>query len=89
MKQIYKYRLNLTPHQWITLPSEAIIRKIGVQERDICLWAEVDSKASPSKRCFEIFATGENIYEDMGVERVYIDTIFLGWAVWHIYERKN
>ena len=87
MKKIYKYELNLGSG-WIELPKGAITRKLGVQGNAIFLWAEVDPReAEKESKCFEVFGTGHEIYEDMGIDRVYVDTVFMGELVWHIYQR--
>jgi hypothetical protein len=85
MKKIYKYEI-LTDGK-LLLPNGAIVRKVAAQGDSIFLWAEVDPDRSRLERCFEVFATGQEITEGMGIDRVYLDTLFIGAYVCHVYER--
>ena len=87
MKTIYKYEI-LTGGK-LLLPNGAIVRKVGAQGESICLWAEVDPNRSQLERDFEVFGTGQEITEGMGIDRVYLDTVFMGAYVFHVYERIN
>lgn len=88
---IFKYALDMKALQAIALPNGAIIRKVGVQSGTIHIWAEVipNETLVDVRRTFEIFPTGGLIPVDMGVERKYLDTVFIGSYVWHVYERLN
>ena len=85
MKKIYKYEI-LTDGK-LMLPNGAIVRKVAAKGESICLWAEVDPDRSTLERFFEVFGTGHEMPEGMGIDRVYIDTVLMGPFVFHVYER--
>jgi len=88
MKVIYKYELKMKEFQSVYLPKGAILRKVGKQQGRVCLWIEHDPIESEKElRYFEIFGTGIGMEEHDGVERTYIDTVFIGLYVWHVFER--
>jgi hypothetical protein len=62
---------------------------VAQQDDNPTLWAEVDPTAPTEPRTFEIFGTGHPIHEDMGVERAYVGTCFIGSFVWHVYEYEG
>jgi hypothetical protein len=86
MKTVYKYVLN--PYNPETeLPIGAIIRKVHTQNGEICIWAEVDTEAITEFRNFHVFGTGHEIPYNMGINYHFLDTVFLGSLVFHVYER--
>lgn len=90
MRQIYKYELSPNSPQSIELPEGAeILTAQGQHGRSVCLWALVDTERPTEKRYLEVFATGEPVHVDMGVERRYIGTAQLegGSLIFHIFER--
>lgn len=92
MKRIYKYELSPNSPQSIDLPEGAqILTAQGQHGRNVCLWALVDPERPKEKRYFEVFATGESVHEDMGVERRYIGTAQLegGLLIFHVFERLS
>lgn len=92
MKRIYKYELTPVSPQTIWLPEGAeILTAQGQHGRNVCLWALVDPERPDEQRSFEVFATGEPVNVDMGVERRYLGTAQLesGRLVFHVFERIN
>lgn len=92
MKRIYKYELSANNRQSIELPEGAqILTAQGQNGCNVCLWALVDPEQPPEQRYFEIFATGEPVHVDMGVERRYVGTAQLegGRLIFHVFERIN
>jgi len=86
MKTIYKYEIPA----WggaVTLPSGAKILTVGTQLDGLYLWAEIHTDNPPCVRHFEVFGTCHTMREDMGVDRNYLGTAFMGDFVWHVYER--
>lgn len=77
MKTVYKYPMGIT-----LIPKGAIIRKAGIQNGEIFLWAEVDTDAPKVHRHIYAFGTGHLIPENA----CFIDTVFDGAFVWHVYE---
>lgn len=86
MKTIYKYILPLLggPQQ-IKLPQLHNILAIQVQNREICMWAEVDTDSPLGVWRYEIIGTGWEI-KYQGYDREYLETVQVGSFVWHIYQ---
>jgi len=83
-KRIHKYILETTDSQVLSLPKGAGILKAAEQRDGICIWVEVDLKAELEDVEFRIFGTGHEV--DIGAKYgQYIDTVFLGQYVWHVY----
>ena len=91
MKSVWKFEVENNLRQEIQMPKGAKILHLGVKNDAPYLWAEVDMDAPSEFRTFEVFATGGNITQDMGIEREYIGTymIFRETLVFHVYERIN
>lgn len=89
MKTIYKYQLEVIEKQIVELPLGAQILTVQVQNGEPCIWAEVYNENKLVKRVFEIFGTGHELREGMGVDRKYIGTFQIhdGALVFHLYER--
>ena len=90
MKKIWKYTI-LPGTDSILMPKGATILHVDEQFNKVCLWVEIDPTPALPKieRFFEVFGTGQRIYEDMGVERNYLGTVKLeaGALIFHVYER--
>lgn len=78
MKTIYKY-----PTGFVDMPKGAIVRKAGTQNGEFFVWAEVDPSQPLEERQFSVYGTGWEL-EDRPL--CYIDTVFEGAFVWHVYE---
>jgi len=90
MTTIYKYEIPLRGVT-VELPSVSKPLCVGVQDGKIMIWIELDTALFLPKtnRKFEVFGTGHEQPQDMGVSRNYIGTVFIDSFVWHIYERTN
>tara|TARA_R110002020_G_scaffold193923_1_gene394506 strand:- start:4226 stop:4492 length:267 start_codon:yes stop_codon:yes gene_type:complete len=86
MKIIYKYEIPVGGGN-IKMPYVSTALSVGVQNGSLMLWAEVDPDSSDVTSRFEVFGTGHDIPEDMGVSRRFIGTAFMDSLVWHVYER--
>ena len=88
-KTIYKYTLQTTDKQTVSLPKDAEILSIQTQFEEPQLWALVSLDNEIEERFIEIFGTGHEIHSDMGVERKYISTYQLsgGNYIFHAFER--
>ncbi len=90
MKTIWKFEI--TPDNLsLAMPQGAVILCVREQHDNICLWAEVESLSPQEERIFEVFGTGHEIHEDMGIQRKYLGTAIIhdGSLVFHVYERIN
>jgi hypothetical protein len=97
MRTIYKYKIE-APREIKALPAGAIIRKVGVQDQLICVWAEVDTEEKAREDFyFEVHGTGHR-FDEVGhgdlkkateVKREFLETVFLGELVFHVYRRHG
>jgi hypothetical protein len=86
MRVIYKYELART----IELPIDSQVLKVGIQNGIMQMWVLVDpNQKETSQRNFEIIGTGHSFEFDY-LTHTYIDSLFDGPFVWHIWEiNKN
>jgi hypothetical protein len=86
MRVIYKYELTQT----IQLPIDSQVLKVGMQNGIMQMWVLVDpNQKETSQRNFEIIGTGHSFEFDY-LTHTYIDSLFDGPFVWHIWEvNKN
>jgi len=59
------------------IPNDAKILHVGAQGDEMFVWAEVDTERSVMGFEFEVFGTGHEMYEDMGVERSHIGSLMM------------
>lgn len=86
MKQVLKFKLPLARTSYVPMPDGAIIIKVGVQGRDICIWALCGTQEAKHARKFHVLGTGHD-YE-WSANHVHLGTVFMegGALVWHIFE---
>lgn len=88
-KTIWKYPLTVPWVQYISMPKDAEILTIQVQDNIPCLWALVDPDEKKQTRAIEIFGTGHSIDADrLPGNRKYISTfqIMENGMVFHVFE---
>lgn len=88
---IWKFNLETTDYQTISMPKDAEILTVQTQGNTPCVWALVNPEAEKEDRNFEVFGTGHKVPVDMGVMREYVDTYQLdgGSLIFHVFERTN
>ena len=79
---IWKYLL--TPDGAIEMPLGAIVLSAGIQGDDIFIWAIVNP--SETKRVIKRFITPGTGMEWENTSARFINTVFLGRLVFHIFE---
>lgn len=83
MTRIYKYPLQISDEQMISMPRRSIIRFVGPQDGVLCLWAEVPADEDRFVgRTFYIHGTGHTIPQG----RRYVGSAVMPPFVWHVYE---
>jgi len=86
MKTIYKYQIEITDEQSISLPAEAEILSVVAKDDDVFIYAMLDTNALDCKpRRLAIFGTGNPIPEDY-IRFIGTVTTHEGRLVWHIFE---
>lgn len=82
-KRIFKYPLEITDTQEISMPAGAKILSVANQRGMLCLWALCDPKAKRDSRTIEIVGTG-NPWDDR--DSVFIGSVVIEPFVWHVFE---
>jgi hypothetical protein len=90
---IWKFPIEATDEQWITMPRGARILHVGVQRDVVCLWALVDTDGASSsmQKMIRVHGTGHPTDLPHGSESWkmgYIGTFMLGDGalVFHVFE---
>lgn len=88
-KTIWKYQLDTTDKQTITMPFGAEILSVQMQGLNPCMWVLVNPSKELEDRYIEIYGTGHIIGCDMGIDRAYIGTYQVSGnqLVFHVFER--
>lgn len=86
MRTVWKYQAELNDTIEFTLPKEAQLLKVGIQQGAITFWFLVDPD-NPLADCkpFSIRDTGHPVPDNV----TYIDSVFDGPFVWHIFKPKS
>lgn len=87
---IWKFELQITDLQEVTMPDGAELLSVANQNGSLCLWAMVDPDPYKEKRhrYIEIIGTGNPILVDVAIDRKFIGTAVVSPFVWHVFERK-
>jgi len=83
MMQIRKYRIS--PDPTILVNRGAKILSVGMQDKEITIWAMVNIAEELARRSLIIAATGETLGE-IAAHIPFIGTVFAGEFVWHIFD---
>ena len=82
---IYKYTLEIIPHQEIEIPGFEHILDIAEQGKDICMWVVCDPEKEHIKVPIHIAGTGQE--PPFEYPRHHIKTVVMQSSpfVWHVY----
>jgi len=82
---IWKFPLNLSDKQIISIPRDAKMLHAGAQGTQLCIWAIVNPDNELEGRIIHVVGTGY----PCDAEWLYIGTSFVSYLVWHIFEEKR
>lgn len=85
MTTIWKYPLQVTDVQWVSMPEGARLLYVDYQAGDLSLWAMVDSKAPLRNRLIAVVGTGNPAPTDQDGAS-YVGTAISGSFVWHVFD---
>lgn len=87
MKTIFKYQLNDVTDT-ITMPEGAQVLSAGVNKGkdDVFIWCLVDTDNALVERKFATIGTGWDMSLLANNDLVFIDTVFVDWMVFHVFE---
>ncbi|HEX8657228.1 MAG TPA: hypothetical protein VF690_06830 [Hymenobacter sp.] len=74
MLTIYKYILQLTPTQQVTLPEGAQILSVQEQQGEVCLWALVNTEKPPHGVAIQMVGTGGQVNQSL-LESQFLGTV--------------
>lgn len=85
MLTIWKYEIEATDRQTVSIPKDAQFLSIQVQRQSICMWFLVNPKKPPVDRVFTVYGTGHHV---PAVPGKYLGTFQLmgGSLVFHAFE---
>lgn len=92
MKSIYKYELRGDDdnylQSYVYLPEGARVLSAGAQGEHIFVWAEVSKEDAVIMipRRFSVIGTGWELPEDFFEDKKFINTVFMGSFVFHVFE---
>lgn len=81
MYKIYKYELELTDNQSLTLPENSKILTVIEQNNKIVLYAKVSDSEWQDFFMIHIRGTGHPIFETAK----YLNTVKINQFVWHVF----
>lgn len=81
MKRIYRYDLPKI-NQALLVPEGAEFLQAGEQNGDVVVWALVDATATSVNRNVAVYGTGHEVPDNPGV---YLNTVFVGSYVYHVF----
>ena len=82
---IWKFPLQITDRQWVSVPGGSKILSADNQHGVLCLWAMVNPESNTRvQRKIAIIGTGNPMPQDEAME--FIGTVILGVFVWHVFE---
>lgn len=88
MRSIWKYQFEVSEHFQLSMPANAEVIHVDIQDYQPTIWAIVDTDASEESRCFHIFETGHRI-PPKNLPSEYLKTFQQGPFVWHLFEETK
>lgn len=80
---IWKFPLELTDVNRVTMPAQSHILHVGMQGETLCLWALVAPEASKVTRVIAIRGTGH----PCNIEHTrHVGSVFDRQFVWHVFD---
>jgi hypothetical protein len=95
-KTIWKFELEVTDNQTISMPKDAEILSIQIQDGKPVIWVLVNPEEDEEPRVFDMFGTGHPIPTGFGINRNFIGTVQIvqkihemydRWLAFHVFER--
>ena len=67
----------------LLLPVGSKVLSVGMEGRQLCMWAIINPVLPKEERVFEVYRTGFRIIPE---HRVFIGTVCTESLVWHVFE---
>lgn len=91
-QSVWKFRTPFEHKFNLEIPKDFTFLSVGLDEQNHpCIWVLVYPENEKEDVCIELFGTGMEIYNDMGIERQYIGTYKYqnGAFMGHLFHRIN
>jgi hypothetical protein len=87
MKTIWKFPIETTHVQNVSMPEGARILSVNTQMDKPCIWAVVETENKPQMRTFKTYGTGHGLPEHYAID-VYVGTYLVSGdsLVFHVFE---
>lgn len=85
MITIWKFTIPMAESAEIEMPTGAQLLHVGMQNRSVQLWAQVNTEAPTTIRHFHVRGTGHSIPDN----EKHVGSIQDPPFVWHLYEEKQ
>ena len=87
MEKIYKYELEITNLQSVSMPIGANVISANVQNGKLCIWALVDTRNSDKNKSIAVAGTGYEIdFTVSDYDFYFVDTVMMSdILVLHVY----
>lgn len=87
MTKVYKFPLEISDEQKVSMPEGAKVLTVQVQKGKPCIWAECNPDVKSVLRTFLIRGTGHPIDDE--IKKEYIGTIQMcdDSIIFHVFER--
>jgi hypothetical protein len=89
MIAIYKYTINLVSENKISMPADAKILTVQIQNLFPVIWAIVDTDNKLETREFKVFATGQSMLSEQRKRVHYVGTFQIEDFEGHLFEIKK
>lgn len=82
--RIWKFDLRFTDAQVISMPFNAEVISVQMQDVSLCLWAKgCSTNQVITERVFCVYGTGHPMFD---VDQTFIGTVQADRLVWHVFE---
>ncbi len=97
MRKVFKYQIEhgeVGRISSVMIPTDAKFVLFDEQDRNFCVWFEVDPHGGLEERRFGVFATGESVPEHFhhvasSNRKIAFGTVEFAYFCWHLYEFKE
>jgi hypothetical protein len=86
---IFKYPLEITDRQELSLPYGSRVLSAKEQDGILCVWVQLNEQGPPANYVFYIFGTGTSM-QTIKLNTSYVDTVQMSSGlVWHLFYKTD
>ena len=83
---IWKFQFEISGDLTISMPANARVLSIQIQNGVPCMWAIVNQSYPCEERNFKVFGTGHPMSAETALLAEHVGTFQDGQFVWHVFE---